>query len=203
VYASGNVGAVTVGGSVLGAGGQQSGSITAAAGSIGAVRITGDLTAGAGAGSGELRAVELAINPYVITGGKITSLTVGGSVSGGGTAGSSVAILADRSVGAVTVGKDWTATSLVVGLIQPGPDGWFGTADDAILTGGTLGPITIGGQVHGTATAGDTFAFLAGEVLGLKIGGTAVPLRAGAQNDVNVQLDPLNNDFWLTEVTPA
>ena len=149
-----------------------------------------------------LHAAELSLNPLAATGGTIKSLSVGGSVAGGGTVGSSVAILADRGVGAVTVGQNWTATDIVVGLIQPGTDGVFGTSDDVDLTGGNLGPIAIGGQIHGTAASGDTFAFLAGQVLGLKVGGAAVPLHPGPQNDVNVVLDSAINDFFLTEITP-
>jgi hypothetical protein len=193
---------VTVGGSVLGAGGKQSGSITAAAGSVGAVKIAGDLKAGTGQYSGLIHAAELSLNPFAASGGIVKSLFVGGSVAGGGTVGSSVAILADRGVGAVTVDQNWTATDIVVGLIQPGPDGVFGTGDDVDLTGGTLGPITIGGQVQGTAASGDTFAFLAGQVLGLKVGGAAISLHPGPQNDVTVLLDSVNNDFFLTEITP-
>jgi hypothetical protein len=201
IYASGGVGAVTVGGSMLGAGGVQSGSITAAAGAIGAVKIAGDLTAGTGQYSGLIRAIQLKLTPFTESGGTVASLTVGGSVSGGGTAGSSAVVRADRGVGAVTVGHDWTAASLVAGLVDPGQDGYFGTGDDQSFTTAAVGPVTVGGQFHGTAAAGDSFAILASQVAGLSIGGTAQALHPGPYND-SIALDGATGDFMLTEALP-
>jgi hypothetical protein len=42
---------------------------------------------------------------------------------------------ADASVGRISVGGDWQASDLSAG-IAPGPDGFFGTDDDALIPGG-------------------------------------------------------------------
>lgn len=94
----------------------------------------------------------------------------------------------DAQVGAVTVGGDWIASTITAG-IEAGTDGKFGTTDDVSngignpLVLSRIGAVAIDGKVAGTGDAADSFAFQAEEIESLSIGGVAVPLTAGAQND--------------------
>src|SRR5205814_181812 len=100
-------------------------------------------------------------------------------------------ILADRTIGVVTVNGSWFGASIAAG-VDAGADGYFGTGDDTrALAGtvpvvGTIAGITIKGTASGTADtfgATDHFAFTAAWVKGLKIGGAAIPLKPGPGND--------------------
>jgi hypothetical protein len=165
------LGAVTIGGSVI-AGVKLSSGTIARAGWINADEQIGSLTVKGGVIGDES-------NPVVITaGGKapiaptiarpepgIGAITIGGTVDHtfilAGYNKNSIAVSADASVGAVKVGGDWIASYLTAG-VQPGADLLFGTADDRVLRGGEdfgAGPvrdnlsiskiasIVIGGQI--------------------------------------------------------
>src|SRR4029450_6295949 len=98
---------------------------------------------------------------------------------------------ADAQIGSVVVGGDWIASSLSAG-IEPGGDGEFGTGDDGKITGGTnvtgvvskIGSIGIGGQGLGTPGGADGFCFVAQQIGSIVVGGTAIPLTPGLNNDV-------------------
>jgi hypothetical protein len=96
---------------------------------------------------------------------------------------------ADAQVGAVTVGRDWIASSIAAGVQDINGDG-YGNADDALITArdfpnlhSRIGSIVIGGEVMGTTAAGDHFGFTAESVGALSIAGTVIPLLAGPHND--------------------
>src|SRR5260370_9836038 len=83
----------------------------------------------------------------------------------------------DAQIGDVIVDRDWIASNLVAGVMA-GADGLFGTADDAIIPGGSPGiiarinSITINGQVSGTPAAvnsTDHFGIVAEEIGSLRI----------------------------------
>jgi hypothetical protein len=71
IYSSGNIGNVTVAGSVIGDDGTNSGSIYAV-GNIGAVNVGGTVSGDGGQGSGS-----------IVANGNLTSITLGGNLSGG------------------------------------------------------------------------------------------------------------------------
>jgi hypothetical protein len=117
---------------------------------------------------------------------QLDHLTVGGSVEN-----ANVEAGAGGNIKTVHVKEDWVASSLAAG-IDPGMDGYFGTPDDTVLTGGlsgrmgTIHHILIDGQASGTPDAlnsMDHFGFVAQEVKALKVHGVAFPLTPGPNND--------------------
>jgi hypothetical protein len=114
---------------------------------------------------------------------------------------------ADAQVGDVLVNGDWQASSLATG-VAPGPDGFFGTDDNAKLSGSgvkddpavisTIRSVTIGGQVSGSGSETDHYGFVAEWVVAFKMGGVDIPLMDGPHND-NVPLTP-DGDVTIFEV---
>ncbi|HEX3147206.1 MAG TPA: hypothetical protein VHR66_03935 [Gemmataceae bacterium] len=196
-----NIASVTVGGSIVGGKGKQSASIATTGGTIGPVKVTGNLTGGNGVQSASIRcAADYDIN-LVLLGGKITSVFVGGSVAGGAGL-SSALIQADRGIGPVTVVHDWTAASVVSGIILAGNDGFFGSPDDSVLKASPIASINIGGVIEGTATLNDHFAFLGSQISSFTVTKVQRTLAPGPGNDVDIHLNPLtNDDVTLSEVT--
>jgi hypothetical protein len=102
---------------------------------------------------------------------------------------------ADAQIGLVSVGGDWIASNLVAG-VSAGADGLFGTADDAKLSGAgvkdlgstvsRIGQVIIGGQVRGTANAGDHFGIVAEAIGSMTVGGASVALSPQANSVVNL-----------------
>jgi hypothetical protein len=231
VYAGDRIGRVLIGtktrtGSLTGGGGFFSGSVSAAGAGIAAVTVYGDVTGGGGDFSaaintnGKLGVVTIHPNGVGnkgdVTGGggnrsasihalTIARVTVDGTVTGGpGVNGASV--IADRTIGAVTVNTDWIGASIAAG-VNAGGDGLFGTGDDIGAFAGSIGAITIKGTASGTADAGDHFAFTANWVKSLKIGGATLSLKAGKGNDTTpgVSIEPPapaapTGDFTVVEL---
>lgn len=113
---------------------------------------------------------------------------------------------ADASLGPVTVGGDWRASSLVAGAQDAGATG-FGIGDKLQAVGNTaliarFVRVTIGGDVLGTAQViNDHFGFVAERIEAMTIGGRKVTLDTGsAVNDI-VLLSP-TNDIRALEVDP-
>jgi hypothetical protein len=94
---------------------------------------------------------------------------------------------ADASIGTVTVGKGWMASSIVAGAVDMGEPG-FGIGDN-LQTGGDnaliarIASITIKGNVTGSLTSEDHFGFVAQQIDKLQVAGTHVVLRPGPSND--------------------
>jgi hypothetical protein len=105
---------------------------------------------------------------------------------------------ADAQIGAVTVGRDWIASSLLVG-VNPA-DGFIGDANDVKLAGNfgagvvkdspgvisKIASVVIRGGVFGTSSAvslSDRFGFVAEQVGSFSVNGLALPLTAGASNN--------------------
>jgi hypothetical protein len=103
----------------------------------------------------------------------------------------------------VSVAGDWIASSLVAG-IDDGADNLFGTADDALIPGGSpdfvasIAKITIKGLIIGTGTASDHFGFVAQRIGAFKAGGFTASLTSGL--DV-IELSPTTADVTLREVS--
>lgn len=95
---------------------------------------------------------------------------------------------ADAQIGTVKIGGDWVASSIAAGIL-PGPDGFYGNADDVPMTGGSatvfskITSLTIGGLALGTGGGIDSYGIVAENVGALKIGGKAIPLSSGIGND--------------------
>lgn len=209
-----SIGPVKVNGSFLG------GRLSAGA-DLGAVNVRGDI-AGTDSEPVIISGFGKAIAP---TAGKdlaIKSLKVGGGVESLRVlAGYDLALAglnADASTGAITVGADWRASTVLVG-VSAGADGFAGTADDAKLaTGGvrdtaeifsTIASITIRGQAFGSTAAGDTFGIVAEQITKAKIGKAVLKFDKGARDAVDAfalaSTGPgatgLSSDFFLREVT--
>ncbi len=80
-------------------------------------------------------------------------------------------------LGPVTVGRDWSASSIIASATR-GTDMDFGTMDDLVIANATpalsrIAAITIKGQVLGSAVAGDHFGFVAQSIGAVKVGGIA------------------------------
>ena len=110
-------------------------------------------------------------------------------------------------IGRVTAGADWIASDLVAG-VDAGSDGYFGTDDDFAVGGGftlasRIASIVIGGQLLGTAAAGDTFGFVSEEIGRFKVGGADIILfTPGANNDLAIFTFGPDGDVALHEVNP-
>ena len=141
----------------------------------------------------------------------IAALTVRGDVQfaevlGGFTGFNKVSANADASIGPVTVGGDWRASSLVAGAQDAGAPG-FGLGDRLQSVANTaliarLVRITIGGDVLGTAQVGnDHFGFVAERIEAIAIAGRKITLDPGTTLNDNVLLAP-TGDLRALEVDP-
>ena len=210
ILAGATVGSVAIGGDARAAAGASSGSI-GSYGSIGSVTIAGSLVGGAGSSGGlqslgHLGAVAIggsvrgdgAADPVLIyaTGeaGKtsgIASLTVHGSVSkaviaaGGGIG---ALLNPDAGIGAVSIGGDFQASSIVAGVrnlvgfthFGDGNDSSQDPAPDAILS--KIASVTVGGLAIGTpGVAGDHFGIVAQIVGKVKVGAATYLLTPNGQ----------------------
>lgn len=217
----GRIASVTIGGSILGgldtstAGGLTSNASIRADNDIGAIlvkgSIAGTLTAeGRGRPAIAARGQET-LAPGATTDLAIKSLTVGGRVDraiifagfdldDSLTAGSN----GNASIGAVRVGGDWIATSLVAGVNDTNDNG-FGNGDDQRIAGATLvsriASITIRGTVAGSAAAGDHFGFTAAQIGSFKAGGFTAKLKSlpADPKDI-VEFSLITGDVTLREV---
>ena len=126
IHATGAIGSVTIGGSIVGGAGNESGSLFSNE-RIGAVKIKSDLLGGAGERSGRIVAAD-----YDLYTGELASLTVGGSIVGGGGELSGAVDVLDK-IGAVKVGADLL--------------GGAGKYSGYISTSSSIASTTIGGSV--------------------------------------------------------
>lgn len=211
LHATGNIGAVTIGKSVIG-GADFSG--LGAGGKLGRVSIGGALTSASAA------------KPVTISAlGKLGALKAGDSVAIAGLsvktnvlnarilAGYTTALVAtnpDAGIGAISVLGNWEASSVaagvqdtsVAGTLSSLPDG-FGRHDSLIAEAvanhifASIASITIKGTAIGSVTPStDFFGFTAQHLGALKIGGMKKTLTAMAEDLI---LDPVNNDFHAVD----
>jgi hypothetical protein len=152
IYSSGNIGNVTVAGSVIGDDGINSGSIYAV-GNIGAVNVGGTVSGEEGQGSGS-----------IVANGNLTSITLGGNLSGGrgyqsGRIGSSFGTAGPITVRGSVFGGEGVESGLINvktagrgATIDIGGSvaGWSGFASGAVsVEEGSLSRLTIGGDLRG------------------------------------------------------
>jgi hypothetical protein len=122
----------------------------------------------------------------------IGKVSIGGSAAflqilAGYRPGATAPATATDSIGTVTVGRDWIASSISAS-VDAGTDGQFGTADDKFDSAGTskIASIVIGHRVIGTLGSGDHFGFVAGEIDSLKIGAVTFPKLAAGPSTVAI-----------------
>jgi hypothetical protein len=191
------IASVDIGGSIISGTNTGSGTL-AKSGSIRAQNDLGPITV-----AGSL--VGNSTNPLVISGRgqavptstdvAIQSVTVKGSVQFtnilGGYDVNGNPVNGSAQIGDVLVDGDWMASNIAAGVMA-GPDGFFGTADDTRIPGGSSGilseiaSIVINGKVEGTPAsmnATDHFGFVAELIGALKLNGIVIPLNPGPHND--------------------
>jgi hypothetical protein len=120
---------------------------------------------------------------------------------------SGAGVNADAQIGAVAVGGDWIASSLVAGALA-GPDGFFGDGDDTKMSGAgvkddaqvfsKVASISIGGEALGALGLPEHFGIVAEVVGTVSVGGTVLPLSPGPSNDDFAV--GITGDFRVNEV---
>ncbi len=206
-----NIGAVKIGGDLVAPGGGTyaginaqrlaslavGGDVRSFAGGTGAAiaiaQTTGPITIG-----GDFRAAENGI-VRLISGTAFGSIGIKGSIAGAQIlAGYNLALAAtnkDAAIGTITIGRDFTASSIVAG-IKSGVDMLFGTADDLPIAAATpalsrITALTVKGQVFGTAAMSDHFGVIAQQIGPVKVGGipfATKPVDLGIAADVTVRV---------------
>ncbi|MEQ1862432.1 MAG: hypothetical protein ABMA13_21145 [Chthoniobacteraceae bacterium] len=166
-----SIGSIKIGGSIL------AGTKITASETIGSISVGGDII---GDGINGDVVIEVRANGPAPARGldfAIKSIAVKGSIERtsilAGTAN------ADASIGRLTVGRAWLASSVLAGVTE-GADGFRGTADDTKVTGAsvrddaarfsTISSIVIKGQALGSTTAGDSFGIVAEQIGKAKVG---------------------------------
>ena len=198
IEATGKIASVFIGGDVTagnntGGGTLLSGSIRAGT-TIGSVQINGSLL-----GTSTLNAV-------ISAGSKISTILIGQSVNqaqilAGYTTSSNAADTSPTNgagqLGKLTVSGNWTASSVMAGT-EVGTDTLPGTPDDTSIPGkgagkGSIGSITIVGQVAGSVASGDHFGFISNKITAFTSNGTKALLTKNKDNlllagtnDVNI-----------------
>ncbi len=182
-------GTLTIGGSILPGGSMY--------GTLGAITVKGSIVGTAAQnvqiiGRGDI-SLATGLKPYI----PLASLTVGGRVEHAliavGYQGGNW-IDPDAQIGAVKVGGDWIASSLLAGVTPR--DGKVGDGGDLKADAAMrdhpdlhskIASIVIGGQVLGeVGDLSKTFGFGAEEIGSFKVNGVALPLKPGRNNDIAV-----------------
>jgi len=169
---NGGIGAVTIGGSLIGGSEGNSGEILSS-GNMGAVKIGHDLQGGSGGLSGGIQ-----------SGGALASVTIGGSLIGG-SGNNSGEISSSGDMGAVRISGNFTGGSV------SGTTGPLDSSGLILSKTGSIASVAIGGSViSGTDTSFATDAVLtdnasiraAQEIGSLAVGGSVVGNPDGAPN---------------------
>lgn len=202
--ADGNIGKVTVKGSIIG-GADTSGII--AGGKLGKVSIGGALASADATKSvtisalGDLSATTAA-KAVAIAGLSVKTNVLNARILGGFTT-SLVATNPDAGIGKITVGGNWAASSIAAGVADSTANG-FGQ-NDTLFPGDTkstifasIASVLIKGTATGSPSGGDHFGITAQRVLNLKTG-TTIHLLTGTAN--GILLDAANNDFRVVDFT--
>jgi hypothetical protein len=149
ISSDGNIGSVTIGGSLIGGATSGSGEIFTS-GAIGVVKIGGNIEGGGADKSGRVSA------------GALSRITIGGSIFGG-VGDDSGTVTTNGPMGRVTIGG-----SLIGGANN---GGW-------IIAGGAIGPVKIGGNIQGSdadATVITNSGFIMGtRIASLFVGGSII-----------------------------
>ena len=198
VKAATSVGAVTVKGSVFGGSGVTG---ILSLGRLGKVTIDGSLTSTDPAHPVLIRALGKIGATKTADAVAIAGVNVKGSVLNArilaGFGSGSVAQNADASIGAISVGGSWAASSITAGVADATADG-FGRNDT--LIGGDTTPklfasvasLTIKGSAVGSASAGDFFGLTTQRLVKLAVGSAKTVFVQGAADDFAIGATPGN-----------
>lgn len=211
VAASGGITSLTIGGSVI-AGVDASTGTLSNSGAIVTNRDIGTLTIkgsilGNATHSVVIAAVGQAQDPVSGDDIAIATLNVGRDVVYaqilGGYGFGGTAVNADASIGKISVGGNWRASSVAAGVQDAGDPGYgsgdiLQTTNDNVALISRIASITIKGVVAGTAAAADNFGFVAQQIDFVKIGGRTAMLTTGPSNN-NILL-PFTDDVHILEV---
>lgn len=251
IVAAGNIGAVKIGGDLTGGGGEYAGSIeTYDTGSIASVTVLGNVTGSYLLRNGIISANQLgavkilgsleslsvggvrisaegdsSATKTARTAAAIASISITGSVRNalilGGYDQIGRATNPDATIGAVTVGQNWIATQLVVGVKNLGGNGMddngtfddnldYGNGHDTKITANDspdttglkliskIASVTIKGYAIGTVSTSDNFGIVAQQVGLVKVGVRSYPLATGTDL-VGLPLGA-TADFFVHEV---
>lgn len=213
---AGSMKSFSVGGSL------QGGAVTSS-GDVGNVKVSGDMSNSSLVSGGVVRVVKLFGKlvsdpdaPTIITAlaklspdkssraAGINALTVKGDVENArilvGYNVMGEGINPDASIGKVSVGGNWKASSLAAGVLDVGTDG-FGLNDtvipespaDTILA--RITSIVINGTATGSTAVGDHFGIVAEQIGSLKINRIKVPLLKNVADNILI-----DDDFSIVEV---
>ena len=170
---TGKVGSITIGGSLIGGSGGNSGVIESI-GDMGAVKIGHDLRGGSGANSG-----------FIDCSGKIASAIIGGSLLGG-SVNNTGEILSGGDLGRVTIGHNVQGGSGInSGFIDSNGEvagvsiggaliGGSSDRSGTIITGGDLGAVAIGHDLQGGSGQQSGFIDSNGKLAGVHIAGSLI-----------------------------
>jgi hypothetical protein len=163
IAAQGSFGPVKIGGDLVGGAGVASGYLESPA--IASLTVGGSLLGGAGALSGTVLGGELAFNGIFNVTGSIGAVTIGGDQRGGGGANSG-ALFAGTGIGKVAIKRDQIGGAAVnsgiifttnpganIASVTIGGDARGGDVafSGGIFAGGALGPVSVKGDIVGTA----------------------------------------------------
>ena len=240
IRSTGGIGFIQIDGGIIGAAGQNSGAIISD-GSLGMLIVGGSVQSGGGAESGSVRVGEK-IGSILVRGSLLGNsaqpvlLSAGGVLPTGagddavdlgrvrvfgdvmfaqvmaGYRPSAGAINGDAQIGRIVVDGNWVASTAVAGATA-GPDGLFGTVDDAIQFPhadaiiASIATIRIAGNARGTkGSTTDHFGFVAEEIGEVMIGRKISKLLPGRSNDDDPAASQLaigaTGDFRIMEVSP-
>ncbi len=211
----GILGSATIGGSIVGTDTQDAG-LHANAG-IGTVKIAGDIRSSANGDAtittaGPLGSVTVAgsivgsetalvriegfgqlVAPTKGTDLAIKSVSVKGSVEFGTIRAGDTGFNADASIGSITVGGDWIASSVIAGYYTSAGDNVLFTNDDTLAANSArnatgiaagIASFTVKGQAFGTAdNTADMFGIVAEQIGKAKIGARSFAFKAGATKE--------------------
>lgn len=213
IIADGHLGSVTIGGSVRAGIDNSSGGALLESATIRAGRDIGSLTVkGSLAGNhtgtdlslvtiSALAAVtpgdktDLAIGKISITGRVELTQILAGYLSDGTAQRTLTPKNPDASIGPVTVGGDWVASSLAAGAMNSGGLARLGDANDAKISGSgtstdtarvaSIASISVTGRVIGSiaGAATENFGFVSEQIGSLKVGGVGMAMQLGPGND--------------------
>jgi len=164
-------------------------------GSLTRTRVSvGDFLGGSDASGGNTGG-NVGVQAVIVRGGMFDSaIMVGGDLGSDGEIGGQ-RLAGDRVtsgfLGAVSIGGDFEESDIVAGLLR-GPDGFFGTSDDAVAAGrSTIGNITIAGSRVGSNRFTESYRIASTGTLGtVTIGG--LPGRDQLNFEINqLEFQPL------------
>ncbi len=202
IQSNGHIASVTIGKSLIAGTDDSTGALKVSgaiwAGSLGTVKIGGGIE-GTAENPAQIMTKGLAVKPTKGQDLAIGSVAVTGDVrfaeilAGFGTLASAGGLVevpanADASIGTVTVGGDWVASSLVAGAEDKGAPG-YGDGEVRQSVGNTaliarIASVTIKGFILGTEVDGDVFGFVAEHLVKFRaFDGQSIPLKPGPSND--------------------